>query len=83
MNNSEEFLIFKNIVFSWLMWGACIISMLCIGLHILDDSYKWYDIPPLVILGSRGITYFWCAIQYHKILKNVKDINRRDNYERI
>lgn len=81
MNNSEEFLIFKNIVFSWLMWGMCMVSCLCIGLHILDSSYKWYDIPPLVILGGRSITYFWCAIQYQKILKNVKDINNGGKIE--
>lgn len=81
MNNSEEFLIFKNFLFATFMWALCLVGCACIGLHIIDDSYHLYDIPPLVILGSRSVTYFWGGIQYHKLLKTVKDINRRDKLE--
>ena len=76
MDNSEELLIFKNIVYSILMWAMCIVSCACIGIHIIDDSFHWWDIPPLVLIGSRSVTYLWGAGQYHRILKQVQDINR-------
>ena len=81
MNNSEELLIFKNLVFSILMWALCIVSCACVGIHIIDDSFKWYDIPPLVLVGGRSFTYLWGSVQYHNLLKTIKNINNGGKIE--
>ena len=81
MNNSEELLIFKNFLFTTLMWALCIVSCACVGIHIIDDSFKWYDIPPLVLIGGRSVTYFWGGVQYHRMLKTIKNINNGGKIE--
>lgn len=72
----EELLIFKNWLVAMALWLACTIGACCIGLHIIDDTFRIVDIIPLSLLIGRGISYLWCSVQYHRMLKKVKEINK-------
>ena len=80
MRDSEELMIFKNCVWCIVLWLLCTVSALCICGHIIDDSYRVWDILPIVVLGGRSFSYFYGAIQYHKMLKSVQEINRGGDY---